>query len=86
MIRARFFVNSDDYRPVIWPVKHPYWCTGYTDDDGNKAVLVAYADDENEIRKNWPDAANIESDPADEYTFTDRFPKPEWFAATGVTK
>lgn len=25
MIRARFRVNEDDYRPVTWPIKHPYW-------------------------------------------------------------
>lgn len=29
MIRARFEANEGDYRPINWPVKHPYWCTGY---------------------------------------------------------
>lgn len=28
MIRARFRVAVDDYRPIKWPLPHPYWCTG----------------------------------------------------------
>lgn len=76
MIRARFEVNEDDYRPVNWPIKHPYWCTGYGEDH---AIIVAYADDEAEILRNWPDAKNIDAQIRDSYTFTDRFQKPEWF-------
>ena len=62
MIRARFHVNKEDYRPVNWPIKHPYWCTGYGAD---YAVIVAYADGEAEILRNWPDASHIDSDEAD---------------------
>jgi len=76
MIRARFICPADDYRPVVWPIKHPYWCTGYRVDG---AVIVAYADDEDEIFRNWPDAQNIDAEQASEYAFTDRFPKPRWF-------
>lgn len=75
MIRARFKADADDYRPVNWPIKHPYWCTGYGDD---YSVIVAYADDEAEILRNWPEARDIESDEAEGYTFTSRFPQPEW--------
>lgn len=75
MIRARFHVNPDDPRPVNWPIKHPYWITGYGDD---YSIIVAYADDEAEILRNWPDAKNIESDPATDYVFTDRFQRPDW--------
>lgn len=78
MIRARFRVNPDDPRPVKWPIKHPYWVTGYAG-DMSYAVIVAYADDEKEIRRNWPDAKQIDADPATEYVFTDRFAKPDWF-------
>lgn len=81
MIRARFHVNDDDYRPVNWPIKHPYWCSGYGE---NYAVIVAYADDEAEILTNWPDAVEIESEVRDTYTFTDRFQKPDWFDAPCV--
>jgi len=79
MIRARFKANEDDFRPVSWPVKHPYWCTGYGDDH---SIVVAYADDEAEILRNWPEATDIESEERIGYTFTDRFPKPDWFKDT----
>lgn len=81
MIRARFNVNAEDPRPVTWPINHPYWVTGETwDGDGNNvSVIVAYADDENEIRRLWPDAQDIDSVPRDSYFFSDRFPVPEWF-------
>ena len=75
MIRARFNVDVDDYRPINWPIKHPYWCTGQSDD---VYIIVAYADDEQEILNNWPEAENIDAEKAEQYSFTDRFPKPEW--------
>lgn len=78
MIRARFKAAPGDYRPINWPIKHPYWCTGYGDD---YSVVVAYADDEAEILRNWPEARDIESDEAEGYTFTSRFPQPEWHKA-----
>ena len=76
MIRCRFRANEDDYRPVNWPVKHPYWCTGYGE---GYSIVVAYADDEAEILENWPEAEGIDIEERDTYTFTGRFPKPEWF-------
>ncbi|PCI28923.1 hypothetical protein COB55_03030 [Candidatus Wolfebacteria bacterium] len=76
MIRCRFKANPEDYRPVNWPIKHPYWCTGYGD---GSSIIVAYADDEDEIMKNWPDAEDLDSEERDEYAFTDRFKKPDWF-------
>ena len=76
MIRARFHVNEDDPRPVHWPIKHPYWVTGYGDD---YAIIVAYADDEGEIMRNWPDARDFSFvDECSGYAFTGRFPRPEW--------
>lgn len=83
MIRARFHANADDFRSINWPVKHPYWCTGYGGDGSpflpDYAVVVAYADNEEEILKNWPEATQIESEEVDSYVFSDRFPKPDWF-------
>lgn len=76
MIRARFHTNEDDPRPVNWPIKHPYWVTGYGDD---YAIVVAYADDEAEIMRNWPDATDIDADERESYFFSDRFQKPSWF-------
>ena len=77
MIRAIFTTEDQDYRQVVWPVKHPYWCTGW--DSKDRPVVVAYADDEAEILKNWPDARGIESTEETEYSFSSRFPKPDWF-------
>lgn len=76
MIRARFQCNADDPRPINWPLKHPYWITGYGE---NFAVVVAYADDEAEVLRNWPDAKSIEAEEVTSYSFTSRFPQPDWF-------
>ena len=76
MIRSRFKVNGEDYRPVKWPINHPYWCTGCGNDYN---IIVAYADNEEEILENWPDARDISSEEKTEYVFTDRFPRPDWF-------
>lgn len=81
MIRCRFKANADDPRPVNWPIKHPYWVTGEAG-DGSYAIVVAYADDETEVMRNWPDARDVDSSPAKMYAFTDRFPKPDWFKGT----
>lgn len=77
MIRARFTAQDGDARPANWPVKHPFWCTGY--DSVDRPTVVAYADNEHYVLQNWPDAIDIESNEVDGYVFTDRFKKPEWF-------
>lgn len=78
MIRCRFLQPTDDYRPLSWPLKHPYWVSGETED---AHVLVAYADDEAEILANWPEAQDLDSKTCEAYAFTDRFPRPVWFKA-----
>jgi hypothetical protein len=80
MIRARFHANPDDWRPVNWPIKHPYWCSGMAGDD-SYSIIIAYADDVAEIERNWPEATEIDAEEVDGYTFTERFPRPEWFKA-----
>lgn len=78
MIRARFKTDLADYRSVNWPVKHPYWKSGETSE---ASIVVAYADDEAEILRNWPDATEIEAEVVERYEFTSRFQKPTWFEA-----
>jgi hypothetical protein len=78
MLRARFYANPDDPRPVRNPT-HPHWCTGYAA-DGSYSVVVAYVDSIDELMKDWPEATEIESEEVSEYIFTDRFPKPLWMA------
>lgn len=87
MIRARFYANADDYRPIKWPPPGPYWCSGYgvkhDSTDGlvtSCSIVIAYARDLEEILEFWPEATHIEAEPREAYTFTDRFPKPKWFS------
>lgn len=51
MIRARFYIKfkdcGNDYRPVKWPIKYPYWCTGESVD---AFVIVAYAENVEQIK------------------------------------
>lgn len=81
MIRARFYIKKsdcgNDYRPVKWPIKYPYWCSA---ESSNSFVLVAYAEDEDNIKELWPEAYDINVLEKDtEIRFTLRFPKPEWY-------
>lgn len=81
MIKARFYIKKsdcgNDYRPVKWPIKYPYWCSGESDDS---FILVAYAEDEDNIKELWPEAYDINVLEKDtEVKFTSRFPKPEWY-------
>lgn len=81
MIRARFHIRKNDcdndYRPVKWPIKYPYWCSA---ESSNSFVLVAYAEDEDSIKELWPEAYDINVLEKDtEIRFTLRFPKPEWY-------
>lgn len=76
MIRVRFHANPDDYRPVNWPVEHPYWCSGYGDD---YSIVITYAPDEAYVYRNWPEATELDITEETEYRFSSRFPKPSWF-------
>lgn len=78
MLRVRFKADYDDYRPVKWPVKHPYWCTGYAC-DGSHSIVVSYADNIDYIYKNWPETKDLDIEECKEYFFNSRFPKPDWF-------
>jgi hypothetical protein len=83
MIKVRFESNSvEDYRPIIWPIKYPYWCTG-TLGDGSKVILVAYVESLDELYKQWPEAEKIDvfQHNVTECEFSDRMPKPDWYQA-----
>lgn len=76
ILRVRFKTKESDYRPVLWPIPYPYWCTGHTDD---ASIIVAYADSEEYVYKYWPEAEELDAEERDEITFTDRFAKPDWY-------
>lgn len=76
MLRVRFKADYDDPRPITWPVAHPYWVSGTGSD---YSIVVSYADSEDYIRKHWPEAKDLDIEEVDGYTFTSRFPCPDWF-------
>lgn len=80
MIRARFYIEKSDcnydYRPIKWPIKYPYWCTG---ENSEFFIIVAYADNVEQIMELWPEAYLVESEEVQDIVFTSRFPKPEWY-------
>lgn len=76
MLRIRFHSNEDDPRPIKWPIKYPYWISGYGPD---YAILVAYADSQDYILENWPEATDIDITEVDSIMFTERFSKPDWY-------
>lgn len=78
MIRARFKADAEDYRPVNWPPPGPYWCTGHAGDESH-SIVVAYADNEDQIREFWPEASDIDAEVVTEMVFTDWFPEPKWW-------
>lgn len=82
VMRVRFEVDieevKNDYRPIPWPIPHPYWCSGETSDS---FILVAYVENQEQLLAQWPEAKNIDifEQDLDQYTFTTRFIKPDWF-------
>lgn len=82
MIRARFKLPSEDMRPTEWPVRYPYWRTGYYDDG---ITMVAYVESANELERLWPlaEAIDAEEGASLPILFTVRFPKPTWYTEDG---
>lgn len=76
MLRIRFKANQNDYRPIKWPVKYPYWCSGYGED---YSVVISFADSIEYIKENWPEASDIDVTEVEKVTFSGRFPKPDWY-------
>jgi len=77
MLRIRFKIAEEDYRPIKFPPPYPYWCSGYDPDD--KAILIAFADNLEQLYEYWPDAEEPDATEEDEIHYTDRFPKPDWY-------
>ena len=77
--RYRFKTYSvEDYRPLVFNPKYPFWCSGYGD---CYAVIIAYLPFNEDLLKYWDDAFEIEFTEEDEIKFSDRFPKPKYFEA-----
>ncbi len=81
-VRYWFYTKSEDYRPIIFNPKYPWWCTGFAITDDYKtgdAIIVAYLPNGENPFKYWPDAYSIDSEECEKIEFTSRFPKPDYF-------
>ena len=70
--------NVEDYRPLIFNPKYPWWCSGISGDN-TYAIIICYLPKEEDLFKYWDDAKNIEITEDVEIEFNSRFPKPNWF-------
>jgi hypothetical protein len=78
MNRYRFRANYPDWRSVVWPVVGPCWCSGFAGDE-TFSIVIAFAPDEATILRQWPEATAIEVEENCPITFSDRFPRPDWW-------
>lgn len=75
--RYRFKTFSiNDYRPLIFNPKYPWWCSGQNDET---ATIIAYLPSSEHLSDYWDDASELESTEHDTIEFSDRFPKPDYY-------
>lgn len=79
--RYRFNTYSvEDYRPLVFNPKYPWWCSGFGgDDDTSYATIIAYLPKDEDLYKYWDDAFDVSCSVEDKIEFTSRFPKPSYF-------
>ena len=75
--RFKTYAVSDN-RPLIFNPKYPWWCSGYGG-DMEYSVIVAFLPKNEDLLKYWDDAFDIDFTEEKSITFSDRFPKPEYF-------
>lgn len=68
--------SIEDYRPLIFNPKYPWWCSGESED---YAVIIAFFPEDENIFKYWDDAFDVEFTTCKNIEFTDRFQKPKYF-------
>lgn len=78
-IRCRFKANADDYRPIKWPPPGPYWCSGFGD---GYNIVIAYVRNIKQVHEYWPEAEDVDPSACNGITYSDRFPKPDWYEVT----
>lgn len=83
MLKYRFETFSkEDYRPLVFDPRYPWWCTGFTD---KTAIIVAYLPEDESLTTYWDDAHRVDVK-TEEITFSDRFPKPDYYETTQTQK
>ncbi len=77
--RYRFYTKSvEDYRPLVFNPKFPWWCSAEAGDDSS-ATIVAWLPVTEDLLKYWDDAFDVEFTEHHEIEFTSRFAKPDYF-------
>jgi len=75
--RYRFRTKSvEDYRPLVFNPKYPWWCSGYGDEC---AIIVAYLPTTEPLYAYWDDAYDIDMEVVSKIEFSSRFQKPDYF-------
>jgi len=75
--RYRFqTLSNDDYRPLIFNPKYPWWCSGR---NNIGVIIIAFLPEDEDLFKYWDDATNVEYEDCEKITFSNRFQKPYWF-------
>ena len=79
-LRVRFKSDAADERPIYKPPslpEGPWWVSGYDSEDNS--ILIAYVKSKETIFKQWPEAKELDIEMCEQVTFSDRFPKPDWW-------
>ena len=78
--KYRFKTYASDNRPLIFNPKYPWWCSGYSEDsEGEYSIIIAYLPSNEDLFKYWGDAFDVDFAEKESITFSDRFPKPDYF-------
>ena len=84
--RYRFYTKAvDDPRPLVFNPAYPWWRSGYAG-DGSSATIVAYLPANEPLDRYWDDAFDVDYTIEETITFSDRFPKPAYYAAQAAKK
>jgi hypothetical protein len=77
-LRVRFNTDADDCRPIYEgkTPEGPWWISG-SNDEGT--VIIAFVKSEATLFKQWPEASDVDSQEVHEISFSQRFPKPDWW-------
>lgn len=76
--RYRFYTKEEDYRPIKFNPSFPWWCSGFAGDE-SYSVIIAFLPAKEVLTDYWPDAYEIDEQDVEDVSFSDRFPKPDYY-------
>lgn len=81
--RYRFYTRGKNWRGVFFPPPGPAWLSGESMldvKDGGYRIVVAWLPADARLKKQWPDAFEVDFTEEGPPRWSDRFPKPEWYS------